>query len=119
MDFQTHLFLGAWHDSPAFGNTTNPGFGLLVRHQDFLVGAGVWRNSLKDAVPYGFVGYQPLTIGPVRAGAITGATKYFGKPSGLGGALFSYTLKEIEWHVLVVPKVRNLTPTTAMLSTSF
>jgi hypothetical protein len=119
MDFQTHLFMGAWHDDPAFGVTANPGIGLLVRESDFLAGAGVWRNSVKETVPYGFVGYQPLMIGPVRVGGVAGATKYFGKTRGLAGALFTYTFASKEWHLLVTPRVKNLAPTTVMLSASF
>jgi hypothetical protein len=119
MDFQTHLFLGAWHDSPAFGTTANPGVGLLVREGDFLAGAGAWRNSLKETAPYAFGGYQPFRAGQLRAGGALGATKYRDKPTAIGGALFTYTHQGTEWHVLVTPKVKDLAPTTVMLSASF
>lgn len=119
MDFQTHLFLGAWHDDPTIGATVNPGIGVLARESDYLAGAGVWRNSAKEVVPYGFAGWQPLTFGPVRAGGIVGATKYSGKPKGFAGVLFTYTQDGKDWHVLVTPRVKNYAPATVMLSTSF
>lgn len=119
MDIQTHLFLGAWHDDPAFGVTANPGIGVLVRESDFLAGAGVWRNSLKETAPYAFAGYQPLTIKQIRVGGVLGVTKYKDKAQPIGGLLLSWQTKTGEWHMLVTPKVKNYAPTTVMISLSF
>jgi hypothetical protein len=119
MDFQTHVHLGAWHDSSAFGTTANPGLGVLVREEDFLAGVGVWRNSLREVAPYGFAGWQPLGVGPLRAGGALGATKYRQRASLVGGALLTYIHKGREWHLLLTPKVKNYAPAAVELSVSF
>jgi len=118
MDLQLHNFLGAWHDDPAYGVTANPGIGLLARKEDFLGGAGLWRNSLKETVPYGFVGYQPFSLGNMRLGGILGATSYRDKAQPIGGLLGSYNMGDSAWHLLATPKVKNKAPATLMLSYS-
>ncbi len=118
MDLQTHLFLGAWHDSPAFGTTANPGIGLLARERDYLAGAGVWRNSLRETVPYGFVGWQPFAQGNMLLGGILGATSYRDKAQPIGGLLGTYKTGDSAWHLLATPKVKNKSPATLMLSYS-
>jgi hypothetical protein len=119
MDLQTHLFLGAWHDSPAFGTTANPGIGVLARQGEYLGGLGVFRNSLGEAAPYGFVGAQPFNVGPVRVGGLVGATAYRKQPRPVGGLLLTYPHRGTEWHLLLSPHVKNFAPTTVALSVSF
>lgn len=118
MDFQTHIHLGAAHNNE-LGVTANPGIGLLVREADMLGGLGVWRNSLKETAPYGFIGWQPIKAGGARLGGIIGATKYKGDAKPVGGLLLTYKLGGSDWHFLVTPKVKNYAPATIHLSTSF
>ncbi len=119
MDFQTHVHLGAWHDSSAFGTTANPGLGVLVRESDFLAGVGVWRNSLREVAPYGFAGVQPLRIGSARLGGILGATEYRQKVRPVAGAVLSWKHGDTEWHFLATPRVPKIAPATIELSLSF
>jgi hypothetical protein len=118
MDLQTHFFLGALHDDSAYGATANPGIGILARKDDFLGGAGLWRNSLKENAPYGFVGWQPFSAGNMRLGGIIGATSYRDKGQPIGGLFGSYRTGDSDWHLLATPKVKNKAPATLMLSYS-
>lgn len=119
MDFQTHLHLGAWHASAQFGTTANPGVGLLARKEDYMLGAGVWRNSLKETAPYGFAGWQPLKRGALSAGPLLGATKYRSQAQIVGGLVLSYKHSGAEYHLLFTPRVPKLAPAAVELSVSF
>src|SRR3954463_6183922 len=57
-------------------HNTTPGIGLLRRQDNWLAGAGVFRNSIGRWAGYAYGGYQ-WPVGPVRLGFIGGATHHY------------------------------------------
>lgn len=73
----------SWHEHTTetdLHNTT-PGLGLIRRQNEWLLGAGVFRNSIGRWAGYGYGGYQwPLwrtRAGAVRVGGIAGLTHHY------------------------------------------
>jgi hypothetical protein len=50
----------------------------------YLLGAGVYRNSVGSTSAYAAAGYQPWTLSGLKIGALVGAVSGYEKP-GAGG----------------------------------
>jgi hypothetical protein len=98
-------------------NDQTPGLGVMrVTPRHWLVGAGVFRNSVSRTAGYAYVGKQ-WRIGRIYAGGIAGLTHNYNYNNGgivpLGAAVISIPLAE-RWtlDVLGIPRVSDYTYTT-------
>ena len=127
-----HLNLQAYsfheHTTQDYLWNTTPGAGLIRRQENWLLGAGVFRNSIGRWAGYGYGGYQfPLfatRAGPVRLGGIAGATHhYFFNDGGivpLGAAVLTVPVtKTIAFDLVGIPRIKNATYATLNLSVSW
>src|SRR5438132_885289 len=57
------------HTSETYLHNTTPGLGVIRRHDDWLEGAGIFRNSIGRWAGYGYVGWQ-APLGKLPGGAI-------------------------------------------------
>lgn len=120
-----HILAIALHSQGGF-NTAVPGLGLFCRADSFIAGAGAYANSEKaverKVSQYAFVGWQPLKLGDLRAGAMAGLVNGYSYNSGrtlpMAAAVLSYPLPRpfAEAHLTVIPPVRGVTPAVAQLS---
>jgi hypothetical protein len=127
-----HLNLQAYsfheHTTQDYLWNTTPGVGLIRRQENWLLGAGVFRNSIGRWAGYGYGGYQfPLLetrAGPVRLGGIAGATHhYFFNDGGivpLGAAVLTVPVtKNVALDLVGIPPIKNATYATLNLSVSW
>lgn len=109
-------------------HNTTPGGGLIRRQDNWLLGAGVFRNSIGRWAGYGYGGYQwPLwqtRAGPIRAGAIAGVThRYLWNDGGivpLGAAVVTVPVTEtIAVDLVGIPRIKDATYATLNISFSW
>jgi hypothetical protein len=109
-------------------HNTTPGLGLIRRHDNWLEGAGVFRNSVGRWAGYGYVGYQypiaQFTAGPLRAGGIAGVTHHYffndGGPVPLGAAVITVPITPtLAIDFVGIPRIKNATYATLNLSLSW
>ena len=119
-----HLAVQAYsfheHTSEVELHNTTPGIGVLRRQDDWLAGAGVFRNSLGRWAGYGYGGYQ-WPIGPLRVGGIAGVTHHYNANNGgivpLAGGLVTVPLGgRWEADFVAIPRVANYTYATLNVS---
>ena len=108
------------HTSDIDLHNTTPGIGVLRRQDDWLLGAGIFRNSLGRWAGYGYGGYQ-WPIGPVRVGGIAGITHHYDANNGgivpLAGALVTIPVSDrFEIDLIGIPRVTNYTYNTLNVS---
>ncbi len=125
MDCLPHILAIALHSQGGF-NTVVPGLGLFCRADSFIAGAGAYANSEKaverKVSQYAFVGWQPLKLGDLRAGAMAGLVNGYSYNSGrtlpMAAAVLSYPLPRpfAEAHLTVIPPVPGVTPAVAQFS---
>ncbi|MEY4882327.1 MAG: hypothetical protein RIS34_181 [Pseudomonadota bacterium] len=118
MDCLPHFHVAAIHDSAGFRSAT-PGIGVLCARDETseLLGAGVFDNSLGRASLYGMYGWRPLNVGSVKLGVFGGViTGYIKSVNVFGGVSASMPFSWGEAHVLVLPNVPKVSPTTVGLS---
>ncbi|MDO8542325.1 MAG: hypothetical protein Q7S40_17945 [Opitutaceae bacterium] len=109
-------------------HNTTPGAGIIRRQENWLAGAGIFRNSIGRWAGYGYGGYQwPLwqtRAGPVRAGGIAGVTHhYFWNDGGivpLGAVVVTMPVtKRLAVDLVGIPRIKNATYATLNLSVSW
>jgi len=107
---------------------TTPGLGLIRRQNNWLAGAGVFRNSIGRWAGYGYAGWQypvaEFAAGPLRIGGIAGATHhYFFNDGGivpLGAAVVTVPVtKTVAIDLVGIPRIKNATYATLNLSLSW
>ena len=127
-----HLNLQAYsfheHTTQDYLYNTTPGAGLIRRQDNWLVGTGVFRNSIGRWAGYGYGGYQfpvaQLAAGPLRAGGIAGVTHhYFFNDGGivpLAAAVVTVPIgKSLALDLVGIPRIKNATYATLNLSLSW
>lgn len=109
-------------------HNTTPGLGLIRRQDNWLAGAGVFRNSIGRWAGYGYGGYQypllALPAGPLRAGAIAGITHHYLWNDGgivpLGAAVITVPLaRRLAIDLVGIPRIKNATYATLNVSLSW
>lgn len=109
-------------------HNTTPGLGLIRRQDDWLAGAGVFRNSIGRWAGYGYLGWQARVLttraGPVRVGGIAGVTHHYHFNHGgivpLGAAVVTIPFTPtLALDLVAIPRIRNATYATLNLSLSW
>lgn len=119
MQIEANIHLAATHDN-SLGTLSTPGLGLIARQDQYLAGLGFYKNSIGNRTNYAFIGAQPVTIGKVRLGAIAGiADGYKSHITPLAAGIATISLGASNLNILVIPKVKGLTPTTVGLTISW
>lgn len=114
------------HEHTTQDDLTNdtPGLGVMRRSpENYMLGAGVFRNSIGRTAGYAYVGKQ-WRIGRVLAGGIAGATHHYRFNNGgivpLGAAVVTVPLTDSFAVDLVgIPRIRNYTYATLNFSLSW
>lgn len=113
------LQLYSLHEHTSAIELTNntPGIGVMrVTDDNWLAGAGIFRNSLARTAGYVYLGKQ-WPLGRVRVGGIAGLTHRYNYNNGglvpLGGALVTVPLAD-RWALdfIGIPRIGNYTYTT-------
>jgi hypothetical protein len=128
-DSTWHLSLQAYsfheHTTQDYLYNTTPGVGVIHRHENWLEGAGVFRNSIGRWAGYGYGGYQfpvaQFSTGALRVGGIAGITHhYFFNHGGLvplAAAVVTVPLtKRLALDLVGIPRIKNATYATVNLS---
>jgi hypothetical protein len=109
-------------------HNTTPGLGLIRRQNDWLAGAGVFRNSVGRWAGYGYGGYQwplvQLPGGPLRAGGIAGVTHHYLWNDGgivpLGALVVTVPVtRRFAIDLVGIPRIRGATYATLNVSLSW
>lgn len=111
------------HTSETDLHNTTPGLGLIRRQDDWLAGAGVFRNSIGRWAGYGYVGWQ-YPFRHFRAGAIAGITHHYLWNDGgivpLAAAVVTVPFSDaVALDLVAIPRIRNATYATLNLSLSW
>ena len=116
------------HTSETYLHNTTPGLGLIRRHDNWLEGAGVFRNSIGRWAGYGYVGWQfpvgKFAAGPIRIGGIAGATHHYNFNDGgivpLAAAVVTVPVGQtIAIDFVGIPRIKDATYATLNLSLSW
>lgn len=104
-------------------HNTTPGLGLIRRQNDWLAGAGVFRNSIGRWAGYGYVGWQ-YPFSRVRVGGIAGITHHYLWNDGgivpLAAAVVTVPVtKTVALDFVAIPPIRNATYATLNVSFSW
>ena len=114
-------------DETHLWNTT-PGLGVIRRQNDWLAGAGVFRNSIGRWAGYGYGGWQASLLhtraGPLRLGGIAGVTHHYLWNDGgivpLAAAVMTIPVtKTVAIDLVGIPRIKNATYATLNLSLSW
>ncbi|MFM2276109.1 MAG: hypothetical protein RL211_1981 [Pseudomonadota bacterium] len=82
-----------------------------------MMGAGILENSLGKTSVYAMYGWRPLSVGPVKLGVFGGViTGYRNSANLFGGVSASMPFSWGEAHMLLLPNVPHVSPTTLGLS---
>jgi len=116
------------HTTEAYLWNTTPGAGLIRRQDNWLLGAGIFRNSIRRWAGYGYAGYQfPLfetRAGPLRAGGVAGITHHYLWNDGgivpLAAAVVTIPIaKTLAIDLVGIPRIKNATYATLNVSLSW
>jgi hypothetical protein len=126
LNVQTYSFHE--HTTDVDLHNTTPGLGLIRRQDNWLAGAGVFRNSVGRWAGYGYGGYQfPLArmpAGPLRLGAIAGLTHNYNFNDGgivpLGAAVMTIPVtRTFSIDLVGIPRIKGATYNTLNISLSW
>ena len=126
LNFQAYSFHE--HTSETYLHNTTPGVGVIRRHDNWLEGLGIFRNSIGRWAGYGYIGWQApigrLPAGPLRLGAIAGATHHYNFNDGgivpLGAAVLTIPVTTtVAVDLVGIPRIRNATYATLNVSLSW
>lgn len=118
--------LYSWHEQTSQADLTNqtPGLGVLRRSsENYMLGAGVFRNSLGRTAGYAYVGKQwPLRR--VLVGGIAGVTHRYhfnrGGPVPLAAAVVTFPLTDaLALDLVGIPRLAHYTYATLNFSVSW
>lgn len=116
------------HTSETYLYNTTPGVGVIRRHDNWLEGAGIFRNSVGRWAGYGYVGWQAplvtLPAGPLRLGGIAGATHHYNFNNGgivpLGAAVLTVPVsRDVAIDLVGIPRIKSATYATVNVSVSW
>ena len=122
LNIQTYSFHE--HTSETDLHNTTPGLGVMRRQDNWLVGAGIFRNSIGRWAGYGYGGYQWPLGRIVRIGGIAGVTHHYEANDGglvpLAAGVVTIPLHP-RWSIdlIAIPRVRHYTYTTLNVSVSW
>lgn len=119
-DCAIQLHVGSYHAEPGYNNDT-PGIGALCPVDgDWSLAAGAYFNSVRKQSFYAGAAWQPVRLGPVKAGLYGGGvTGYRDEVSPfLAFALSAPIGPAFGVHLIAVPEVEGITPAFAALSFS-
>ena len=119
-DCAIQLHVGSYHAEPGYNNVTQGAGALCPVDGDWSLAAGTYFNSILKPSVYAGAVWQPVRLGPVRAGLYGGGvTGYRDEVSPfLALALSAPLSKTIDAHLIAVPKVEGITSAFAALSFS-
>jgi hypothetical protein len=119
-DCAVQLHVAAYHAAPGYRGDT-PGVGALCdAGGDLRVAAGTYLNSQRKQSAYVGWAWQPIALGVARVGVYGGMVSGYRIPLlPVAGAVVSVPLGRVTAHMLIIPEVRDITPTTAAVSFSF
>jgi hypothetical protein len=126
LNLQTYSFHE--HTSETYLHNTTPGIGLIRRQNDWLAGAGVFRNSIGRWAGYGYGGWQypfgNFAAGPIRVGGIAGITHHYYFNNGgivpLAAAVITLPVaKTLAIDLVAIPRIKDTTYATLNLSLSW
>jgi hypothetical protein len=114
MDCLPQLHVAAIHAESGY-NTATPGIGVLCADGNYILGAGMFRNSISKKSSYAIGGKYLGTINGIQYGLIGGVINGYnnGKVLPLGGFVASYK----QMHLLFTPPVSGQSP--ALVEVSF
>jgi len=110
------LQLGSLHEHTTETDLTNntPGLGLMrVTENNWIAGAGIFRNSLARTAGYAYLGKE-WPVGKVLVGGIVGVTHHYNFNDGglvpLGGVLVTVPLAD-RWalDLIGIPRISGYT----------
>ena len=116
------------HTTQDYLYNTTPGVGLIRRQDNWLAGAGVFRNSIGRWAGYGYGGYQFPVVetraGAVRVGGIGGVTHHYYFNDGgivpLAAAVVTIPIaRTVALDLVGIPRIKNATYATLNLSLSW
>lgn len=116
------------HTSETYLHNTTPGAGVIRRHDHWLEGVGVFRNSIGRWAGYGYVGWQAplgaLPAGPVRVGGIGGVTHHYNFNQGgivpLAAAVVTVPVtSSLAIDLVGIPRIKSATYATLNVSLSW
>lgn len=116
----------SWHEHTSQDDLTNhtPGLGVMRRSpENFLAGAGLFRNSIGRTAGYAYVGKQ-WPLGRVFLGGIAGLTHHYHFNNGgivpLGAAVVTVPLTDsLALDLVGIPHLANYTYATLNFSVSW
>lgn len=113
------IHIAAIHTQAGYNGDT-PGIGLLCPiANNTRLAVGTYHNSVRAQSNYAAAVWQPLQLGPVRVGAMTGVvTGYRRDITPMAALAITVPVRSIELHLVAVPAVSNASPATAALSFS-
>lgn len=114
------LHIAAYHAEPGYNGNT-PGAGLLCPVSDhWRLAAGTYLNSLSEQSVYAGAAWQPVRLGPVKAGVFAGlASGYKDEAVPFAALALSVPMGPLEAHLMVIPEVKDVTPATLAFPVSF
>lgn len=117
-----HVHAAALHSEPGFESMT-PGLGVVcdTRIEDVRVAAGAFRNSIRKNSVYAGAAWQPLRLGPAHVGVFGGAITGYnrGVMPMAAGIVSMYLTPRTQFHMIIIPTVKGLTPATLALSVKY
>lgn len=121
-DCAAHIHVAAYHASAEYNNDT-PGIGALCElRENTRLAVGTFYNSYRRTSNYVGVVWQPVNLGPVRAGVMVGAVTGYKFDASIALPLaafaFSVPVGRVELHLAAIPESSNASPATAEFSFS-
>jgi hypothetical protein len=116
------------HTSKDYLHNTTPGLGVIRRHDNWLEGVGVFRNSVGRWAGYAYGGWQYPVVefanGALRGGGIAGVTHhYLFNDGGLvplaAGVVTVPVTRSLAIDFVGIPRIKNATYATLNVSLSW
>jgi hypothetical protein len=118
-----NVHVAAWHNEPGFESVT-PGIGVVcdTKWTDVRAAGGVFRNSIGRTSVYVGGSWQPLHLGPVRAGVFGGVITGYPRAAVMpmaAGLVSVRVAPRVDAHITVLPTVKGTTPLTVAVSVEY
>jgi len=115
MDCLPHIHVAAIHADHGYRSFT-PGIGAMCRGK-YLLGAGVYKNSLGNGSAYAAAGWQPWTLWGVKIGGLAGVVSGYEEDRVVPLAALFVSYKHL--HFSFIPEVKTKTPAVMGFSFTF
>lgn len=113
MDCLPHIHVAAIHADHGYRSFT-PGIGTMCKSK-YLLGAGIYKNSLGNSSVYAAAGWQPWKVSGLDIGGLAGVVSGYEKDRVVPLAALLVSYKHM--HFTFIPEVKTKTP--AVLGISF